>query len=141
MNKAIIVGNLSKEPDMRVTGSGVSVCSFTVAVNRRYAAQDGQKIADFIPVQTWRQLAENCAKFLHKGSKVAVDGAIQTRSYEAQDGSKRYVTEIVADNVEFLSSAQQTPANEGVPNYVPEPKYAQQGVGDLEQVEAEDLPF
>lgn len=149
MNKAIIIGNLVREPEFRRTQTGVSVCSFTVAVNRRFADNDGQRAADYIPVVVWRGLAENCAQYLHKGSKVGVVGSIQTRSYEAQDGSKRYVTEIVADNVEFLSPLQQsgyqTTSNEGVPDYKPQaeaaPQYQQQRIGDLEQVEEDDLPF
>lgn len=103
MNKAIIVGNLTRDPELRATGSGVPVCSFTVAVNRRYKDRDGSTFTDFIPVVAWRQQGENCAKYLAKGSKVAVCGPIQVRSYEAQDGSKRYAVEIVADEVEFLS--------------------------------------
>lgn len=103
MNKAFIIGNLTKDPELRTTPSGVSVCSFTVAVQRRYKDQNGERQADFIPVIVWRGLAENCAKYLAKGRKVSVVGEIQTRNYEAQDGSKRYVTEIVASDVEFLS--------------------------------------
>lgn len=106
MNKAVIIGNLTNEPDMRATSSGISVCTFTVAVNRRVSRDtQGQKETDFIPIVTWRGLADNCFKYLHKGSKAAVTGSIQTRSYETQEGSKRYVTEVVADEVEFLSTA------------------------------------
>lgn len=103
MNKAFIIGNLTRDPELRTTPNGVSVCSFTVAVQRRYKDQNGERQADFIPVIVWRGLAENCAKYLAKGRKVSVVGEIQTRNYEAQDGSKRYVTEIVASDVEFLS--------------------------------------
>lgn len=102
MNKVFLIGNLTKDPEARVTANGVSVCSFVLAVGRRFANQDGEKMADFIPVVTWRGLADSCAKYLHKGSKIAVSGMMQTRSYEAQDGSKRNVTEIVADEVQFL---------------------------------------
>ncbi len=106
MNKAVVIGNLTNEPDMRATLSGISVCTFTVAVNRRVSRDaQGQKEADFIPIVTWRGLADNCFKYLHKGSKAAVTGSIQTRSYDAQDGTRRYVTEILADEVEFLSAA------------------------------------
>lgn len=103
MNKAFIIGNLTKDPELRTTPNGVSVCSFSVAVQRRYKDQNGDRQADFIPVIVWRGLAENCAKYLAKGRKVAVSGEIQTRSYDAQDGSKRYVTEVVAADVEFLT--------------------------------------
>ena len=108
MNKAILVGNLTRDPELRATASGISVCTFTVAVNRRVsrdAQAQGQRDADFIPIVTWRGLADNCARYLAKGRKVAVIGSIQTRSYDAQDGSKRYVTEVVADDVEFLTPA------------------------------------
>lgn len=104
MNKAFIVGNLTKEPDSRTTGNGTAVCSFTVAVQRRFKNQNGEREADFIPVIAWRSTAEACGNYLHKGSKVAVCGTIQTRSYDAQDGGRRYVTEIVADEVEFLNT-------------------------------------
>lgn len=108
MNKAILIGNLTRDPESRTTSSGVAVCTFTIAVNRRFVNQQtGQREADFLSIVTWRQTAENCAKYLAKGRKVGVVGTIQTRSYDAQDGTKRYVTEIVADEVEFLSPAQQ----------------------------------
>lgn len=103
MNKAFIIGNLTKDPELKTTQSGVSVCSFTVAVQRRYKDADGNRQADFIPVIVWRGLAENCSKYLAKGRKVAVSGEIQTRSYDAQDGSKRFVTELMASDVEFLT--------------------------------------
>ena len=106
MNKAILVGNLTRDPETRTVASGAVMCQFTIAVNRRYVNQQGVREADFIPIVTWRQLAERCARYLSKGRKVAVEGMIQVRSYDAQDGSKRYVTEIVADDVEFLSSPQ-----------------------------------
>ena len=110
MNKAFIIGNLTKAPELKTTQSGVSVCNFTVAVSRAYKDQNGERQTDFLPVIVWRGLAENCAKYLDKGRKVAVVGEIQTRSYDAQDGTKRYVTEIVASDVEFLT-AQSTGGN------------------------------
>lgn len=100
MNKVILIGNLTKDPDLSTTTSGLSVCKFTLAVSRRF----GNNETDFLPIITWRGQAENCYKFLKKGSKVAVSGTIQTRSYDASDGSKRYITEIVADEVQFLST-------------------------------------
>ena len=104
MNKAILIGNITRDPELRMTGNGISVCSFTVAVQRRYTNQQGERQADFIPVVCWRGLAENCGKYLKKGSKVGVCGTIQVRNYEANDGSRRYVTEVVADEVEFLNT-------------------------------------
>ena len=105
MNRAVIIGNLTRDPELRTTReTGLSVCSFTVAVSRRAANQNGERTADFIPVVAWRGTAENCAKYLQKGSQVAVAGAIQTRSYEDDMGTRRYVTEIIADEVKFIGS-------------------------------------
>lgn len=120
MNKAILIGNLTRDPELRTTQSGVSVCTFTLAVNRRFANQQGIREADFIPVVTWRQQAELCSRYLSKGSKAAVVGMIQTRTYDAQDGTKRYVTEVVADEIEFLGSRNQTQYHEEAP-LPPEP--------------------
>lgn len=106
MNKAILIGNLANDPESRTTASGVSVCQFRLAVQRRFANQQGVREADFFNIVAWRQTAELCARYLSKGRKVAVEGSIQNRSYDAQDGSRRYITEIIADNVEFLSSPQ-----------------------------------
>ena len=106
MNKAILIGNLTRDPETRTLSSGVSVTTFTLAVNRRFTNQQGVREADFIPVVTWRQQAELCARYLTKGRKCAVVGTIQTRTYDAQDGTKRYVTEVVADEVEFIGTAQ-----------------------------------
>ena len=107
MNKAILIGNLAADPESRTTSSGVAQCSFRLAVQRRFANQQGVKEADFLTVVCWRQLAELCQRYLSKGRRVAVEGSIQTRSYDAQDGTKRYVTEIIAESVEFLSSSQE----------------------------------
>ena len=106
MNKAILIGNLANDPETRTTASGVTMCQFRLAVQRRFANQQGVREADFFNIVAWRQTAELCARYLSKGRKVAVEGTIQNRSYDAQDGSKRYITEIVADQVEFLSSPQ-----------------------------------
>ena len=102
MNKAILIGNLANDPESRTTQSGIAQCTFRLAVQRRFANAQGVREADFLTIVCWRQTAELCARYLSKGRKVAVEGSIQTRSYDAQDGTKRYVTEIVADNVEFL---------------------------------------
>lgn len=105
MNKLTIIGNLTKKPELRVTSAGISVCSFTVAVNRRRTANNQNPGADYFSVSAWRQLGENCAKFLDKGRKVAVVGAVSVRTYQAQDGTTRASLEVTADDVEFLSSA------------------------------------
>lgn len=105
MNKAILIGNLTKDPEIRTTNTGTSVAAMTVAINRRYKDADGKQLTDFIPVVAWRKLADLCGQYLHKGKKVAVVGEIQTRTYLADDGGKRYATEVVADEIEFLSPA------------------------------------
>ena len=102
MNKAIIIGRLTRDPEMRTTTSGTNSTSFTVAVSRNYTGANGERETDFLNCVAWRKQAENIAKYCTKGSQVAVEGRIQTRSYDAQDGTKRYVTEIIADNVTFL---------------------------------------
>lgn len=103
MNKVVLIGRLVKDPELKFTsGTGVAVATFTLAVDRNYVGQNGQREADFISIVCWRKLAENVANNLGKGRLVAVSGSIQTRKYQAQDGSNRYVTEIVADEVKFL---------------------------------------
>ena len=104
MNKVIITGNLANDPEAHTTQSGIARSTFRVAVQRRFANAQGQREADFLTVVAWRQTADFCNRYLSKGRKVAVTGSVQTRSYTAQDGSKRYVTEIIADNVETLDS-------------------------------------
>ena len=107
MNKCILVGNLARDPELTTTSNGVAVCRFSIAVSRRYANSDGERETDFLNIVVWRNLGENCHKFLKKGSKVGIVGNIQSRSYDATDGTKRYVTEIVAEEVEFLSTKTQ----------------------------------
>ena len=102
MNKVILIGRLTRDPEMRTTPSGVATTSFSIAVQRNYANAQGDREADFINCVAWRKQAENIAKYCTKGSQVAVDGRIQTRNYDAQDGTKRYVTEVIADNVTIL---------------------------------------
>ncbi len=104
MNKVVLIGNLTRDPELRQTANGVAVCSFSIAVNRRFKGADGNAVTDFFNVVTWRATAENCGKFLTKGKKVAVSGELQNRQYES-DGAKRTVTEIVADEVQFLSTS------------------------------------
>ncbi len=105
MNRCVIIGNLTRDPELKTTTSGKSVCNFTIAVQRRFSNPSGEREADFIPVVVWNKPAENSAKYLRKGSQAAVSGSIQTRSYEAKDGSRRYVTEVIADEVQFLTRA------------------------------------
>ena len=138
MNKAMIIGNLTRDPELRTTASGISVCTFTVAVTRPFKRDE----TDFLPVVTWRGLAENCSKFLAKGRKVGVSGHIQTRQYDDKNGVRRYVTEIIADDVEFLS-----PKGEGgAPRSQDVPPPDDAGLfgdeqSDFEPLDDEQMPF
>ena len=105
LNRVVLIGHLTKDPELRSTSNDISVTSFTVAVDRNFTNQQGERETDFIPVVAWRKLAETCAKYLAKGRLVAVSGRMQVRSYEGKDG-KRYVTEVVADEVQFLERAE-----------------------------------
>lgn len=104
MNKIFLIGRLTKDPELRYTPNGVAVASFTLAVNRRVANQNNEREADFIPIVVWNKAGENAAKYLAKGRQAAVEGRLQIRSYDGNDGQKRWVTEVIADNVEFLGS-------------------------------------
>jgi single-strand DNA-binding protein len=104
MNKAILMGNLTRDPEMRTTQSQVPVCTFTLAVERRFKSASGERQADFINVVAWRQQAEFVAKYFHKGSRMVVVGSIQTRTYDDKDGNKRTATEVVADEIHFGDS-------------------------------------
>lgn len=103
----MITGNIARDPEARTTQSGISQSTFTVAVQRRMRNAQGQREADFLTVVAWRQTADFCNRYLSKGRKVAVTGSVQTRNYTAQDGSKRYVTEIIADHVEMLDKREE----------------------------------
>jgi len=135
LNKVILVGRLTKDPELRYTpANGVAVATFTVAVNRPFANQQGERETDFIPVVVWRKQAENCANYLNKGSLVAVDGRIQIRSYEDREGQRRWVTEIVADNVQFLSKKGENSPQGGKESY--------DGFkGDEVSIAEDDVPF
>lgn len=146
MNKFILIGNLTRDPELRTTSSGISVCTFTVAVNRRFANQQGERQADFFNIVAWRGLGENCAKYLAKGRKVAVSGEMQNRSYDGKDGIKRYISEVIADDVEFLTPRD---ASTHLPEpYPPEPFGASgmREVGEpdadgFQEIEDDELPF
>ena len=115
MNKVILVGNLTRDPELTETPTGVSVCRFAIAVSRDYASASGTRETDFFNITVWRGRAENCGKYLKKGNKVAVVGSLQTRSYEDKDGIKRNVTDIIASEVEFLTPKTAQGENEEVP--------------------------
>jgi len=139
MNKIFIIGNLTRDPEMRSTQAGIPVCSFTVAVNRRQrqGAEAGQPEADFFRVTTWRQLAENCNRFLAKGRKVGVVGTLALQNYTGNDGQQRSSLEVQADEVEFLS-----PRGEGAVDPKPgAPVQAQDNSSGFVRVDDDDLPF
>lgn len=104
MNKVILAGRLARDPELRYTQTGKAVVSFSLAVNRRFSHNNEQQTADFIPIIVWDKLAEVCSKHLFKGSQVLIEGRMQVRNYEAQDGSKRYVTEVIAQELEFMGA-------------------------------------
>lgn len=104
MNKVFLIGRLTRDPELRYTGNNTAVATFSLAVNRNFANQNGEREADFFNIVVWRKAAENVKNFLTQGSQCAVEGRLQTRSYDDNNGQKRYVTEIVADNVEFIGS-------------------------------------
>lgn len=142
MNKVILIGNLTKDPELRTTQAGDAVCTFTIAVNRRKSnnAQAGQPEADFFRVNAWRQLGENCARYLAKGRKVYVSGPVQCRLYIGNDGQTRASMEVTAGEVEFLSPSQQ--AAQEQPQNAPAPQYnGPQNSGGFTQVDEEELPF
>ena len=131
MNKAMLIGNLTRDPEVNTIPNGASVCKFSIAVNRRFADAEGNRQTDFFNIVAWRALGENCGKFLKKGSKVGVVGQIQTRTYDAQDGTKRHVTEIVADEVEFLS-----PKDGGTSS-----SHSGSGSDEMQPITDDSLPF
>lgn len=142
MNKVVLIGRLTKDPELKFTpGTGSAVTTFTLAVDR-YNTKTGKMEADFIPVVVWGKQAESCANYLSKGNQVAISGRIQTRNYDAKDGTKRYVTEVVADNiggVQFLNNKGNS--NENSNNY----QYNESVGGDFETditpVDDGDMPF
>ena len=141
MNRVILIGNLTRDPESGATQSGVSYCRFSIAVNRRFSREN--ETTDFFNVVCWRGLAENCAKILQKGRKVCVVGAIQTRQYDAQAGSKRTAYDIVADEVEFLPSGAGRSDGDNTQNsenngFVSNSKPNNSG---LTPVDEDDLPF
>lgn len=131
MNKFIGIGRLTRDPELRYTPEGTAVTSFTIAVDQPFTNQQGERKADFIDCIAWRKLGETVGNHLRKGRLVAVDGRLQIRSYEAQDGSRRRVAEIVANNVQFLDAPKGERAKEAVPV----------GAGDSELELPDDLPF
>lgn len=135
MNKVYLIGNLTRDPELAETTSGIKVCRFAIAVNRTYAGSDGNRETDFFNITVWRTQAENCGRYLKKGSKVAIVGSLQNRSYEDKEGVKRNVTDIIASEVEFLASrsTQEGSSDDSSSQRRERPK--------LEPVSDDDLPF
>lgn len=139
MNKLFLIGNLTRDPEMSETSSGVPFCRLGIAVNRPYQGSDGERATDFFNVTVWRNHAENCGRYLKKGSKVAIVGSLQNRQYEDKDGNKRQVTDIIANEVEFLSVRS---SGDGLEMETAEP--IRSGRSDrpaLEPVNEDELPF
>ena len=140
MNKVYLIGNLTRDPELTTTPTGVSVCRLSIAVGRRFTNAEGSRETDFFNITAWRGTAENCNKFLKKGNKIAVSGSIQTRTYERQDGTKGFAVDIVADEIEFLSSKNDNSGmNEGGMNLGG--ASSEEAVADLQPVSDDDLPF
>lgn len=135
MNKVILVGNLTRDPELSETPSGIPVCRFAIAVSRDYANAEGNRETDFFNITVWRGRAENCGKYLKKGNKVAIVGSLQTRSYDDKDGNKRYVTDVVANEVEFLTPKSASNDSED------EPISARRERPQLEAIDDNQLPF
>ncbi len=135
MNNVILIGHLARDPELRYTpGEGVAVANFTLAVNRPFLNQKGEKEADFIRIVTWRKLAESCASNLTKGRQVAVEGRLQIRSYDDREGIRRMTAEVVARSVHFLGSRREQPVD------------TQNGYGDSfmeedSEIKEDDVPF
>ena len=139
MNKVYLIGNLTRDPELTTTPTGVSVCRLSIAVGRRFTNAEGSRETDFFNITAWRGTAENCNKFLKKGNKIAVSGSIQTRTYERQDGTKGFAVDIVADEIEFLSSKNDNSGmSEGGMNLG---GAVEEAVADLQPVNDDDLPF
>ncbi len=134
MNKVILVGNLTKDPELSETPSGVAVCKFSLAVSRDYTNAEGNRDTDFFNITVWRGRAENCGKYLKKGNKVAIVGSLQNRSYEDKDGIKRNVTDVIANEVEFLTPKQSGQEEESVVSVTRQRP-------QLEAIDDNQLPF
>lgn len=148
MNKVFLIGRLTRDPELRYTSSNVAVATFSLAINRNFTNQDGEREADFINIQVWKKLAESCDKYLTKGSQIAVNGRIQVRNYDAQDGSKRYVTEVVAESIQFLDNKKDgqainnTTSTQEIPHSDPYEEMGKQvSLEDYPNIDENGLPF
>ena len=142
MNKVILVGNLTRDPELQTTNSGRSVCRFGLAVQRRFSNADGERGADFFNITVWGNNGENCHKYLKKGSKCAISGRIQISTYDAADGTKRTSTDIIAEEVEFVGSRVQNDGTDNSSYSAPsDNKPAQKQTSELEEIDDDSLPF
>lgn len=147
MNKVMLIGNLTRDPELSQTGTGISVCRFTIAVNRSFSSANGERETDFFNISAWRGLGENCSKYLSKGKKVCVVGSIQLRNYEDKDGVRRTSVDIVADDVEFLSAKSDDASgySDGRPEKPDKgdkaPRQGKVKVSEMTPVDSEELPF
>ncbi len=154
MNKVLLVGRLTKDPELRTTPGGMAVTRFTIAVSQNFTNKNGERGADFINCSAWGRQADNISKYCHKGSLVSAEGRIRTSSYDAQDGTKRYTTEVVCDTVNFLSSKSGSGSNDYQGNFQPEemPQIDNMETADLSEdpfksfgeeitLTSDDLPF
>ena len=140
MNKVILIGRMTKDPELRATQSGINKATFTLAIDRPYLNQEGERDADFINCVAWRGQADNIAKYCSKGSQVAVEGRIQVRNYDAEDGTKRYVTEVIVENCTFLGSKSDNNQNESEKTEEAKPDPFEE-FGDEIALSDDDLPF
>ncbi|EDT84438.1 single-stranded DNA-binding protein [Clostridium botulinum] len=148
MNKVVLIGRLTKDPELKFTpGNGTAVANFTLAVDRRFS-KDGQREADFIPIVVWGKQAESTANYMSKGKLMGVSGRIQTRSYEAKDGTKRYITEVIAEEVKFLEWGDKATTDSSYNNGSESSYQSDEGFGngnnfddDIISVDDGDIPF
>ena len=143
MNKVCLIGRLTRDPELRYTSNNKAVASFTLAVNRQFTNQSGEREADFIPIVVWGKQAENVKNYINQGSQIAVEGRIQTRNYDDKDGKKVYVTEILANNISFLDAKGSGSSGNNSFYGMPEPPMEQEAVQPerVETVSATKDPF
>lgn len=141
MNHIVLIGRLTRDPELRYTPNGTAVTHFSLAVDRPFLNQAGEREADFVPIVTWQKLAETCANHLHKGRLVAVEGRLQIRSYEAQDGQRRRVSEVVAGSVKFLDRASESRKAGDSVSSSPDREETVDDQEDPGEINLDDLPF
>lgn len=139
MNKVVLIGRLTKDPELRYTSNNIPVATFTLAVNRNHTNSNGEKEADFINVIAWKNIAESIHKYVGKGRQIAVNGRIQTRTFEDDNGNKRYITEVVSEGIEFLDSKKENKEEKNISNENKNNLFAD--FGSTIEITDKDLPF